>query len=207
MTTTVSQIGFLLFVSALVAMLTRRLRLPYTVGLVLAGMGVYLADVRLELHLTKDLIFSIFLPPLVFEAALCIRWSEFKRDLPVVGTLATVGVVLAAAITAGGIHYALGWYWGSAIIFGVLVAATDPVSVIATFKEAGVQGRLRLLIEAESLLNDGTAAVAFVAVLGVLAGEQQSVLSLCGSLTLTIGGGALVGALAGWGFMLLAGRT
>jgi monovalent cation:H+ antiporter, CPA1 family len=55
-----------------------------------------------------------------------------------------------------------------------------------------------LLIEAESLLNDGTAAVAFVAVLGVLAGEQQSVLSLCGSLILTIGGGALVGALAGW---------
>ncbi len=207
MTSNLSQIGFLLFISALVAMLTRRLRLPYTVGLVLAGMGVYLANVRLELHLTKDLIFSIFLPPLVFEAALCIRWSEFKKDLPVVTTLATLGVLLAAAVTAGGMHYALGWNWGSAIIFGVLISATDPVSVIATFKEAAVQGRLRLLIEAESLLNDGTAAVAFVAVLGVLAGEQQSALSLLGSLLLTISGGALVGGLAGWGFMLLAGRT
>jgi CPA1 family monovalent cation:H+ antiporter len=81
MTSDLSQIGFLLFISALVAMLTRRLRLPYTVGLVLAGMGAYLANVRFELHLTKDLIFSIFLPPLVFEAALCIRWAEFKRDL------------------------------------------------------------------------------------------------------------------------------
>lgn len=188
-------------------MLMRRLRLPYTVGLVLAGMGLYLTHVRLDLHLSKDLIFSIFLPPLVFEAALCIRWTDFKKDLPVVTLLATLGVLLAAAITAVGMHYALGWNWGSAIIFGVLIAATDPVSVIATFKEAGVQGRLRLLIEAESLLNDGTAAVAFVAVLGVLAGEQQSVVSLCGSLILTIGGGALVGALAGWGFMLLAGRT
>lgn len=207
MTSDLSQIGFLLFISALVAMLTRRLRLPYTVGLVLAGMGAYLANVRFQLHLTKDLIFSIFLPPLVFEAALCIRWAEFKRDLPVVGTLATVGVVLAAGVTAIGMHYALGWFWGSAITFGVLIAATDPVSVIATFKEAGVQGRLRLLIEAESLLNDGTAAVAFVAVLGVLGGQQQSALSLLGSLLVTIGGGALVGGLAGWGFMLLAGRT
>ena len=70
-----------------------------------------------------------------------------------------MGVLLAAAVTAVGMHYALTWDWGSAIVFGVLIAATDPVSVIATFKEAGVRGRLRLLIEAESLLNDGTAAV------------------------------------------------
>ena len=207
MTPDLSQIGFLLFVSALVAMLTRRLRLPYTVGLVLAGMGLFLAHVRFDLHLSKDLIFSIFLPPLVFEAALYIRWPDLKKDLPVVAVLATLGVLLAAAVTAAGMHYAMGWNWGSAIIFGVLIAATDPVSVIATFKEAGVHGRLRLLIEAESLLNDGTAAVAFVAVLSVLAGEQQDLLSLCGSLILTIGGGILVGALAGWGSILLSGRT
>jgi CPA1 family monovalent cation:H+ antiporter len=207
MTSDLSQIGFLLFVSALVAMVMRRLRLPYTVGLVLAGMGLFLTHMRLDLHLSKDLIFSIFLPPLVFEAALYIRWPDLKKDLPVVTLLATLGVLLAAAVTAAGMHYAMGWNWGSAIIFGVLIAATDPVSVIATFKEAGVHGRLRLLIEAESLLNDGTAAVAFVAVLGVLAGEQRDLLSLCGSLILTIGGGISVGALAGWGSILLSGRT
>ena len=207
MTPDLSQIGFLLFVSALVAMLTRRLRLPYTVGLVLAGMGLFLAHVRLDLHLSKDLIFSVFLPPLVFEAALYIRWPDLKKDLPVVTLLATLGVLLAGAVTAAGMHYAIGWNWGSAIIFGVLVAATDPVSVVATFKEADVHGRLRLLLESESLLNDGTAAVAFVAVLGVLTGEQQGLASLCGSLILTIGGGILVGGLAGWGSILLSGRT
>jgi monovalent cation:H+ antiporter, CPA1 family len=89
----------------------------------------------------------------------------------------------------------------------VLIAATDPVSVIATFKESGLQGRLRLLIESESLLNDGTAAVAFVAVLGIIAGEHQTSLSLTGSLALTIGGGALIGVVIGYGFMALAGRT
>lgn len=143
----------------------------------------------------------------MFEAALCISWKEFKKDLPVVALLATAGVVLAAAVTAAGMHYALDWDWGSAVVFGVLIAATDPVSVIATFKEAGVTGRLRLLIESESLLNDGTAAVAFVAVLSVLAGEHHDPLSILSSLLLTIGGGALIGAVVGFGFMLMAGRS
>jgi CPA1 family monovalent cation:H+ antiporter len=207
MTLELSQLGLLLFVSALVAMLTRRLHMPYTVGLVLAGMGLYFLHIYIKWHLSKDLIFSAFLPPLVFEAALFISWREFKKDLPVVAMLATVGVLLAAAVTAIGVHYALDWDWGSAIIFGVLIAATDPVSVIATFKEARVHGRVRLLIESESLLNDGTAAVAFVAVLGVMAGDHQGVLSIAGTLLLTIAGGALVGTTIAFGFMFLAGKT
>jgi CPA1 family monovalent cation:H+ antiporter len=199
MTSRLSQLGLLLFVSALVAILTRRLRMPYTVGLVLAGMSLYFFHVRLQLHLSKDLIFSVLLPPLVFEAALYISWHDFRRDLPVVALLATVGVALAAAVTAGGMHYALDWDWGSATVFGVLIAATDPVSVIATFKEAGVTGRLRLLIESESLLNDGTAAVGFAVILNVLARENHDVAS--------IAGGIIIGAVVGFGFMLLAGRT
>jgi CPA1 family monovalent cation:H+ antiporter len=207
MTTDLTQLGFLLFVSALVAMLSRRLHLPYTVGLVLAGMSLYFFRIHLQWHLSKDLIFSVFLPPLIFEAALFINWQQFKKDLPVIALLATVGVVLAATVTAVGMHYALDWDWGSAVLFGVLIAATDPVSVIATFKEAGVQGRLRLLIEAESLLNDGTAAVAFVAVLAILTGDHQTSAAIAGSLLLTIVGGSLVGALVGVSLMFLAGRT
>ncbi len=207
MTSDLSQLGFLLFVSALVAMLTRRLHLPYTVGLVLAGMGLYFSHVQLQWHLTRDLIFFVFLPPLVFEAALFIHWREFRKELPVVSLLATLGVALAAAVTALGMRYALGWNWGSAIIFGVLIAATDPVSVIATFKETKVPGRLKMLIESESLLNDGTAAVAFVAVLGVLAGGHETVLSIAGELFLTIVGGVSIGAVIAYFFMLLAGRT
>jgi CPA1 family monovalent cation:H+ antiporter len=104
-------------------------------------------------------------------------------------------------------RYALDWDWGSAMVFGVLIAATDPVSVIATFNEAGVQGRLRLLIEAESLLNDGVAAVAFVAALGILSGGHQDFVSITGTLLLTMVGGAVVGVVVGFGLMFLAGRT
>jgi monovalent cation:H+ antiporter, CPA1 family len=207
MASDLTQLGGLLFVSALVAMLCRRLHLPYTVGLVLAGMALYFFHINLKWHLSKDLIFSVFLPPLVFEAALFINWRQFKKDFPVIALLATVGVVFAAAVTAVGMHFALDWDWGSAVIFGVLIAATDPVSVIATFKEAGVQGRLRLLIEAESLLNDGTAAVAFVAVLAILAGAHQDPVSIAGTLLLTITGGTIIGASVGFILMFLVGRT
>ena len=79
MTPELSQLGLLLFISAIVAMLTRRLHTPYTVGLVLAGMALYLLPIHLTLHLSKDLIFSVFLPPLVFEAALYISWAELKK--------------------------------------------------------------------------------------------------------------------------------
>src|ERR1700722_2478451 len=202
-----TQLGFLLLISALVAMLTRRLRLPYTVGLVLAGMALYVLQIHIKWHLSKDLIFSVFLPPLVFEAALFINWKNFKKDLAVIAVLASAGVMFAAAVTAIGMHYALDWDWGSAIIFGVLISATDPVSVIATFKQAKVEGRLRLLIEAESLLNDGTAAVAFVTVLAILTGDHQDFITIAGHLLLTILGGTIVGAVVAFGLMFLAGRT
>ena len=207
MTSDLSQLGFLLFVSAMVAMLTRRVRLPYTVGLVLAGMALYFFHVSIKWHLSKDLIFSVFLPPLVFEAALFIHWREFRKELPVVTLLATVGVGLSASVTALGMHYVLAWDWASAVVFGVLIAATDPVSVIAAFKESKGHGRLRILIEAESLLNDGTAAVAFVAVLGVLSGGHATLASISGALFVTIVGGIAVGGVIAYLFMLLAGRT
>jgi CPA1 family monovalent cation:H+ antiporter len=101
----------------------------------------------------------------------------------------------------------LAWEWGSAVVFGVLIAATDPVSVIATFKEAGAHGRLRMLIESESLLNDGSAAVMFVAALGVLSGGHETVFSIGGALFVTIIGGVLIGGIIAYLFMLLAGRT
>jgi CPA1 family monovalent cation:H+ antiporter len=205
--TQISQIGFLLLMAALIAILTRRLRMPYTVGLVLGGMGLAIVPLHLDLALTKDLIYSLFLPPLVFEAALYIRWRELRQDLPVVGVLASLGVLLAAAVTASGMHFLVHWGWGAATVFGVLIAATDPVSVIATFREAGVRGRLRLLLEAESLLNDGTAAVLFVASLGLATGGAGDLLQVTGSLLLSIGGGALCGAVLGFAFMFLAGRS
>ena len=142
---TIEKIELLLLIAGVVAMLARRFQLPYSVGLVFAGIVLALVPFAPKIQLTKELIFNAFLPPLIFEAAFYINWRELRKDLPVVITLATVGVILSAGITTVGMHYLAHWSWITALLFGVLIAATDPVSVIATFKEAGVHGRLRQL--------------------------------------------------------------
>lgn len=203
----IERIETLLLVAAVVAMLARRLRLPYTVGLVIAGAALALFRVSSGTELTKELIFTSFLPPLVFEAAICISWAELRRDLPVVLVLATLGVLLSAGITAVGMRYAVGWQWASALLFGTLIAATDPVSVIALFKELGVRGRLKLLVEAESLLNDGTAAVAFsIALIAATGGHVQGP-GIVKEFVVMILGGMLCGGLVAGVLLLVAGRT
>lgn len=126
----------LLLVAAVVAMVTRRLTLPYSVGLVAAGIILALLPSAPRISLTKEIIFNALLPPLIFEAAFYLRWNQLRRELPVILTLASVGVVLSGAVTAIGMHYVAHWKWPNALVFGCLIAATDPVSVIATFREA-----------------------------------------------------------------------
>ncbi len=197
----------LLLIAAIVAMLTRRLRLPYSVGLVAAGIILAFLPFAPKINLTKDLIFTVLLPPLLFEAAFYIHWDQLRRDFSVIVVLATIGVLLSASVTAAGMHYLAHWQWLTALVFGVLIAATDPVSVISTFKEAKAHGRLLVLIEAESLLNDGTAAVAFGIVVALASGQQLTSLEITGMLLKTIGGGILCGAGVSLGALLLAGRT
>jgi CPA1 family monovalent cation:H+ antiporter len=203
----IERIEFLLLIAACVAILARRFKLPYTVGLVLAGIGLAFFPGVPPLALTKELVFTIFLPPLIFEAAFQMHWRELRRDLPVTMTLATLGVLLAAGFTAVGIHFLLGWPWEAAVLLGVLISATDPVSVIATFKEAGVQGRLRLLVETESLFNDGTAAVLFTVALTVLGGASMTPSQVVTSFLVTFAGGILCGGLIGWALLYIAGKT
>jgi len=203
----IEQTELLLLVAAVVAMLVKRLRLPYSVGLVFAGIVLASIPFAPNIQLTKELIFNAFLPPLIFEAAFYIDWKKLQKDLPVVLLLATVGVVLSAGITTLGMHYFAHWGWITSLLFGVLIAATDPVSVIATFKEAGVHGRLRRLVEAESLFNDSTAAVAFGIAIAIATGSSISPLGIAESLVVTIVGGVACGALVAGSVLLLAGRT
>ncbi len=204
---TLEQAEILLLIAAIVAMLVQRLHIPYSVGLVIAGVGLALLQIIPSIRLTKELIFSIFLPPLVFEAALDIRWRELRRDAPVILTLATLGVLLSAGITAVGMRLFAQWEWVSAIVFGALIAATDPVSVIATFKETGIHGRLRLLLEAESLFNDGTAAVIFTVALTLTTGGAITAFGVAQTLVVTVLGGILCGGIVSGGVLLLAGQT
>jgi monovalent cation:H+ antiporter, CPA1 family len=206
LTRTVSLLG----VAILVAIIARRLRLPYTVGLVITGIGLAVARLDTGAMLTHDFIFDVVLPPLLFEAAVSIDWRELRRDLVVVLTLSTLGVIISALIVTAGMMHFLGWPAAPALVFSVLIAATDPIAVIAMFKDTGIKGRLRLLVESESLFNDGVAAVLFaLALTWSQVGDDGAITAadVARTLALMAGGGIFVGIAAGGAAIALAGRT
>ena len=183
-----------------------------TVGLTLTGIVLAFAHVPLGGALTHDVIFNVILPPLLFEASLAIEWTEFRRDAWPIFVLSTIGVILSAAVVASGMVVLVGWSLAPALIFGVLIAATDPVAVIALFKDTRVGGRLRLLVEGESLLNDGVAAILFVIVLSGTAGSGRhdfghASFAIAQTLILQVVGGALTGWFVGAFATAVAGRT
>jgi|1186.fasta_scaffold24814_2 CPA1 family monovalent cation:H+ antiporter len=200
-------IGVLLLVACLIAMLSRRLGLPYIVGLLVAGFLIALLPNSPDLPLSRELIFNILLPPLVFEAAMQLDWRRFRHELPLTLTLAFLGVGIAAAVAAAGMHWIVGWSWIGAALFGALIAATDPVSVIASFREMGCQPRVSMVVEAESLLNDGVAAVLFAVFSAIAAGASPSAASVIPAFVWTLAGGVIIGFGVSSAILLIVGRT
>lgn len=200
-------VGLLLLVACLVAIVTRRIGFPYSVGLVIAGIGLSVAGYRSGIELTPDLIFTLFLPPLVFEASVHLGWKQFRREAPLVLNLAFVGTAMSAAVVAGGMHWLVGWGWQAALLFGSLIAATDPVSVIAMMKEQRAEQRLRFIMEAESIVNDGAAAVLFALCVAVINGATVTPGEMAMSLILIVLGGILCGVVVAAAMLLLAGRS
>jgi CPA1 family monovalent cation:H+ antiporter len=200
-------LGLLLFIACIVAIITRKIGLPYSVGLVAAGIMLSLSGYRAGIALTPELIFTILLPPLIFEAALHLRWDQFRREAPLVLTLAFGGTLLSALVVAAGMHWLAHWSWQAALLFGALIAATDPVSVIAMMKEQEADKRLRFVIESESLVNDGAAAVLFALVAAWIAGGAIDPGTVTLSLVETVGGGVACGIVVAFGLLLIAGRS
>jgi CPA1 family monovalent cation:H+ antiporter len=202
-----ASIGTLLLVACLIAILSRKFGLPYIVGLVVAGFLIALLPNSPDLPLSRELIFNIFLPPLVFEAAFQLDWRRFRHELPLTLTLAFLGVAIAGAVVATGMHWLVGWSWIGAALFGVLIAATDPVSVIASFREMGCHPRVSMVVESESLLNDGVAAVGFVILSAVAAGASPGASSVLPTFLWHLGGGVGMGAAVSAAILLIVGRT
>ena len=202
-------IGYL-GVAVIVAIIARRVHLPYTVGLVFTGIGLAVAGLETGAMLTHDFIFDVVLPPLLFESALSIPWGELRRDMLPVVALSTLGVVISAVVVAAGMVEFLAWPASPAIVFGALIAATDPIAVLAMFKDIGIKGRLRLLVESESLFNDGIAAVIFALVVTWAQTTDNTQLTLAivaRAVALMTGGGILVGTACAGAAIAFAGRT
>lgn len=159
--TAVRLIVVLLAMVALTTAVARRVRLPESVALVFVGILVAAALPRVPVEITPELVLLVLVPGLVFEAAYGIDWAELRPLLGIVALLAVPGVLISAAITAYALHLGIGLPLALGLIVGAAVAATDPVAVIATFARLEAPRQLRVIVESESLLNDGTALVLF----------------------------------------------
>lgn len=154
-------IVLLLTIAAFVAVVSRRIRVPYTVALVLVGLVLSFFPNPFIFDISSDFILAILVPPLLFEATLQIKWDRLRRDIVPILLLAVFGTLLGTIIVGEIITWVLDIPLMAALAFGALIAATDPVAVISFFRTLGVSKRLSLLVEGESLLNDGVAIVLF----------------------------------------------
>ncbi|NUO39975.1 MAG: sodium:proton antiporter [Gemmatimonadaceae bacterium] len=199
--------GFILLlcIATAVAIVSRRLRIPFTIALVLTGLALGTADVVMLPHLTKELLFSLFLPGLLFEASYHLHYRELRASAWTIGILAVPGVVVAVLITAylltgtsGMLPGVVPVPWKAALVFGAVIAATDPVAVVALFRQVAAPRQLEVLVESESLLNDGTSIVLLSLVLAYLGGTDTTAWSLSVDFGRIVLGGAAAGLVTGW---------
>lgn len=194
-----SKIIGLLLIALAVALITRRTRRPYTVALVIAGLVLGMLQLVEAIQLSKELVLTVFLPPLLFEGALHIRAAVLRPRAALVLSLSILGTLLTALIVGTAVHWLLGFDWLSGLLLGAIIAPTDPVSVLATFRAAHVDEELATIVESESLFNDGIAVVLYLLLLNALGGTPLEPLRGIGEFALVVGGGALVGL--GVGFL------
>ncbi|HEY4961686.1 MAG TPA: sodium:proton antiporter [Terriglobales bacterium] len=202
---------WLLIAAAIIAMLAERLKIPYTVSLVFGGLllGVIRIPILSPLQvghrpewLTPDVILILFLPALVFEGSVKLNLRALLRNSVPLLLLANAGVLVAALVTGYVVHWLIGLPLLIALLFGCIISATDPISFLAIFKDLDVNKRLSLIMEGESLLNDGTAVVLFGILFGAVAAEKFSILKGAEQYVQAVVGGAILGSalgyLAGW---------
>jgi CPA1 family monovalent cation:H+ antiporter len=203
----------LVALACLVCMLTKWLRIPYTIALVFMGLIVSLNGQQAGMHLTEELLLTVFLPALLFEAAWNLHVRYLKQHwLPIV-VLSILGLLISIAAVGFSLSWGLQYPLLISLLFGAMISATDPVSVVALFRQLNISPRLATIVEAESLFNDGTAVVAFQLILGmVLAGnttmQSPGTLALTGIIQFfeVAAGGILVGCAYGFFFSWLISK-
>ncbi len=196
------EISALLTLAVLLGLGARRVRVPLSVVLVVVGFAAAATGLspeigRLEGEAFEEVVVFLFLPVLVFAAALGMDLRAFVRNLSAILALSVLAFLVSAVLVGFTVHWVLGTALAAAVLFGALISATDPVAVVAVFREVGVPRRLLTLVEGESLLNDGVAIVLFAILLEAATGGSVSVLGGVLDFVAVFGGGALIGLLLG----------
>ena len=189
--------------AAVVAIVAQRLRFPYTVALVIAGLAAGALRLLPPVAVSSEVLLTIVIPPLLFEGALHLSPAHLRAYGLLIALLAIPGT-LVAAVAIGWAAAAAGVPPRAAMLLGVIAAAIDPVSVIALVREAGLDPRLAAVLEGEAVLNDGVAIVLFTIVSGPAVGGFWPA---AGQFVWLIAAGGLVGVLLAAGVSYVLGRV
>lgn len=191
----------------LIAFVAGRLRLSYTVVMVVVGLAVSVPPFGGNvIEVSPELAVTLLLPGLVFEAAYRLDGGELRRSFGGVALLAVPGVLVCAAVVAVVLHLATGLPLDQSFLVGAIVSATDPVAVVATMRQLRAPSRLVTLIDAESLFNDGTAVLVYAIALVGLNGEI-SLAAGASDFVIGVAASVAIGAVIGFAIAWLAGRT
>jgi len=196
----------IVLIASIVAILGRRIRIPYTVALVLAGVVLSLQG-PFDLSVDPEIFLALLIPPLVFEAAFHIDIHDLQQNISTIVLLAVLGVVINVALVGGVLAMSGEVAFTTALVFGSIIAATDPVAVVSIFRKLGAPRRLEVMLEGESLLNDGTAIVIYSLVLTAIETQQFSIVDGIFDFVIVAGGGIAVGLLLGWLMSRLIARV
>jgi Na+/H+ antiporter len=183
---------FLLGVAALLAQLARLAKVPYPIFLVLGGLGLGFVPMLPAVEIPPEVIFVVFLPPLLNSAAFSSSPLDLRAHLRAI-TLLAVGLVFATTFTVAAVaHFVIGLSWPVAFVLGAILSPTDPVAAEAIFRRLGVPERVGTVVGGESLINDGTGLVAFRVAVGVATGAMAFSFAEAGLNFLLVGGGGIV---------------
>ena len=211
----------LMLISLAVFMLSQKLKLPYTVLLVIAGsLLVPISHIEFfsfitSFELTPELLFFVFLPILIFESAYNMNIRHVTENIYSIGSLAVVGLLISTLFVGIAGHYAFDLAGFQVpmlalLLFGAIISATDPVAVLALFKEYGAPQRLTLIFEGESLFNDATGFAAFLIILDLITNGYHGTESIWNALlsfSIMLGGGLIFGLIMGFLFANLIERV
>lgn len=196
----------LLLIALTVILITRRLAVPYTLGLVVVGFLISIFGLLPDIHLTPELVLFVFLPALLFEGSWMIEVRRLRANWVPIFLLAGPGLLLSLVLIAVIVHFLTGLEWSLALLLGAILSPTDPVAVLGLFRQLQVNKRLSTIIEGESLFNDGIAGSLYQTFLALvllsLQGHPSTGLAAWGSGILTFvveaGGGVAIGLICGF---------
>src|SRR5882757_37721 len=190
-------VGLLLVISV-IAFIAVRLKVPASILLGLAGVGLGLPAAVPNVELSPEVVLLLVLPPIIYSAAVAMSWSEFRANLRPIALLAIGCVVFTATAVAAAAHYWMGFSWQVGFVLGAIVSPPDAVAPLSVARRLHLPRRIVVILEGEGLANDATALILYRFAVAAVIGGTFSLTHAVGDFLAILVGELMWGMVVGW---------